>query len=264
MDTQTKKKLGIAGSICAFILLFIMTCSPSEERQLEKHGGEFIRSEFEEVDWAKPDEDVIGRNISRELARDVDSLRNYTMTPQEKYNLDDMYCTAAAMYALRDAQNRMDAPNQGVNVFYNAKKDYMTNGNNLCNYMRNTYENEVPGSIVVIRNPHDMKIKKIERQFKKFNPGTTVRYCGHYKSGDQYRHTQTYLGTGYCTEDDFVPNRHGRVVMGAAYNNAFKSLHGDFENKFSPTCEYGRPAIDSILLIDQAAIMSYLAKQKSN
>lgn len=260
MTNQKKKMISIAAAMGAFIILFIATCSPSEEKILEKHCGEFVQSEFEQVDWNKPDEAVIGRNIARELARDVDSLRNYTMSPQNKYGFSKMYCTATATHALRDAQTRMNAKQYGINVFQGAPKYHMTNGYILFDYMRKTYEKDIPGSVVVIRNPRDMKISKMEKQIKNVNPGAMVRYYGHYSTGKSHAHTQTYLGRGYCNDGCFVPNKRGRTVMGAGYNDAFKYLQDDIE-KYRQPCDARHAEPDSIVFLDMAKIMAAQAKQ---
>jgi hypothetical protein len=250
--------------LCGFVLVYALAsrCT-SEERTLEKHCGEFVTADFEEVNWNRPSEKVIGENIAKEFARDVDSLRNYTMLPVEKYHLDNMYCNAGTMHAIKDAQHRM-SPDGAVDIFEGMPARGVINGNITTKFLRETYEEKVPGSVTVIHMEENPKMSKMEKAFKKMNPGSYVRYHGHYNNGNSHRHTQMYLGQGYCDDGCFVPSRRGKTVMAACYNNAFKYLEKDINEKYSKnnTGEPGSPILDSIVIIDVPAIMAYKAKQK--
>lgn len=253
------KKLTTVMALAYFIVVFANSCD-SESRKLEKHGYEFAQSDFEQIDWDSPNAGVMGRNIAREMAHDVHELRTGTSSPMEKYNMNTMYCTAAATHAIKEAQNQMNMDKEHVNVFENLPKYGMTNGYTCIDFWRNTYGDKVPGCVVVIKDPVNTEISKTEKQFKKILPGSVVRYYGHYNDGKKHAHTQMYLGQGYCDEGRYVPTKRGKTVMGAGYKDAFKYLETDIKDKYAGNSgQPGHPILDSIVVINTAKIMEYQA-----
>lgn len=248
-------------ALCLFVMAYAMVGCHSEPHNVQKRFDKYLAEDFEPINWENPSEKDIGKNIAKGVARDVDSLRDGTMSPMEKYGTGEMYCTYTATTGVRDAQVDMNSP---VDVFEGMGNLGMKNGNKCVKFLRKNYENDVQGSVVVIKNPTDTtNIDEMERVFKDMNPGSLVRYCGHYNNGNQHRHSQTYLGQGYSENNDsFVPSKRGKTVMAAGYDDLFKYLESDIKKYAKNDGSEHRPVLDSIVIVDIPKIIAYKAKQR--
>lgn len=249
-------------ALSLFVVSYLMVGCHSEPRDMQERFDKYLAEDYEPINWNNPSEKDIGKNIAKGVARDVDSLRDGMMFPSMKYGISKMYCTNTATASVRDAQVDMNSP---VDLFDGMDKLGMQNGDIFVNFIRKNYEKDVEGSMAVIKNPMDTtKIDKMERVFKDVNPGSFVRYYGHYNNGKQHHHSQTYLGRGYCKDNNsFVPSKHGKTVMAAGYDDLFKYLESDIKDKYAKNDGSERhPILDSIVIIDIPKIIAYKAKQR--
>lgn len=169
--------------------------------------GIFSPNTFVNIEWQYQTNqrvgEIFGKTAAKEYAMDINSLKNKTATPEQKYGDVSDYCAEAVVHAYRNAESRLKFrrankravpfPKErcdSLEVFSKAMKD--------AKYLVKYFETDsVPNSI--IKNPS-------EEDFANINAGSII--C-------KGRHCYMYMGIGYTdkTGRTFVANTRGRPVV---------------------------------------------------
>ena len=138
----------------------------------------------------------------------------------------------------RDAQYKSDQtyynseikPQKTRRAHHSTRSQNIQSSDICMDFWRTQYESNIPGAVVVLKDSGNINTKHLQ----KTEPGTIVKYFGHYENGNKHEYTMLCMGNKISDADFFVPDSN----------------------------ESESPILDSIVLVNIAKIAKYNAKQR--
>ena len=259
----------------ALLLISMAACKGPSQSKIEKKHAKYV-SKMPDAKLQQGDHsgnaEKLANLITWEMAADIDSLINGLTTPEQKYNLREMYCNTAVTNAVRDALNKTNFQElYGFDFFAQAKLPEFQGGARFLKYLQSNQEAYDAAATTI-------KFSELtEGDYDKMSCGSIVFYRGTYvnpntrKKTRPYSHTQMVGGKGFSDDvkgqenglnpggTKFMPSPKGETITINAYSNLFR-YGGDNIDVYNRRNDV---VLDEVVVVNTKKYLEVLMKQKS-